>query len=808
LLAEGKLQRSNIAINDRFSIESRFLISRSGDAYLGLDRSSNRPVFVWMGRHLLESGSVEANRFCERIERISNLKPSVCEVIGYGVDPSGTPFVVIPRFDGQTFLGGNLDATEAERRFLYAVRIIGRMHEDGLICGDLCADSFLLGRSGEIRYVSLLGELAPVISSDSNLVPPETLKFVAPEQLSGRISNPASDIFSLGLLGFYLFTHRMPILPRGDNWAGWQAPVPSSINKGINPVIDEIITKCLQPRPEARIESIAAIQRLLEDRTKASLDSLPVKRSAGFTSGSGSSSTVYEGSMKKEEVEEKISSAPSGLVTFLRKRSIYVIALIASLVTIILLLLVPKKDPALQEISQNLEAFEVAAGDSPLGKALGGLRQEDLAEAERQKQLDVLSASDDPLANEALIKSAKAAASDLQYRSQIELALVSRVKRLGLTRTAEQLRQWLRTIAGEGTLPLFYEVALRAVDKTLPQQAVEEALTQVYGGDPKLALRLASSLALDSGDVARFAPLLSKMMQDFNQNSDYKDRDPLALILSDPELSLRFGEDVIKLRDSIPSQDLVWLLGVLASREDAYIKPIAGLVMERGILTKLQSEFLRPVRERTNLRSDVMLLLLKCATGAVNKDDISVFGRWVDIEAEKLLLAYLATRPASDLADEAISTLAGKSLTIEPSASLVSWIRQNAWNERAKFSELVGLVGLSDVATVDQIESALVVIDPIVKQRGLLTSLLVGANPNVAKALIRRYGDRLGISALVTLLENNDLEVRRAAVKSLKGVNEVAFLKMVIDRYEKEKDPETRKVYEDTFWVIKQRANR
>ena len=55
------------------------------------------------------------------------------------------------------------------------------------------------------------------------------------------------------------------------------------------------------------------------------------------------------------------------------------------------------------------------------------------------------------------------------------------------------------------------------------------------------------------------------------------------------------------------------------------------------------------------------------------------------------------------------------------------------------------------------------------------------------------------------LLLSNDRNVKMQAMKLLTSVNDVAAMKLIIERYEKETDPDVRKAYQDTFWFIKQR---
>jgi HEAT repeat protein len=63
----------------------------------------------------------------------------------------------------------------------------------------------------------------------------------------------------------------------------------------------------------------------------------------------------------------------------------------------------------------------------------------------------------------------------------------------------------------------------------------------------------------------------------------------------------------------------------------------------------------------------------------------------------------------------------------------------------------------------------------------------------------------LGLGGLINLLTDSDKDIRIAAVRALKGYNDIGALKFIIDNFEREKDPEVREAYRENFWVIKER---
>jgi len=371
-------------------------------------------------------------------------------------------------------------------------------------------------------------------------------------------------------------------------------------------------------------------------------------------------------------------------------------------------------------------------------------------------------------------------------------------------RSAEQLRQWLRTLR-QDELPPNYEAVLKSLDTTLPIDARSRYLREAYVVNPEMVLRLAVALALDTDKLDEYQPVLTQMIGDAMRLEDAGRYSAISLVLANPDLALVFGEDVIQKRSRIPDADLLWLLRILADRNDIHVRAIASLAVERGILPPLRAQFLQVIRDRADLPPDVLHSLLRAAGGALKSEDIGAFGRWFDLDAEKILLAICADATDSDVQIEAFDTLAGRTLSIEPSASLVDWIRKNYWSKRGDFVTAVGVLGNLDKVDKETLQRLFVSMDRFVRDSDLIELLLASNNPEVVKAVLNRYASQINRTSLLRLLDNPEKEIRLVAVRALKGENDVGVLKIIIDHYENEQDPEVRQIYKDTYWVIRQR---
>jgi serine/threonine protein kinase len=94
--------------------------------------------------------------------------------------------------------------------------------------------------------------------------PVGTGAYISPEQVLGERSDPRSDLFSLGVVLYFLATGERPFgePQRADNWRRrlWRDPVPPrGRNAAVPPWLQEIILRCLEVDPEARYATAAQL---------------------------------------------------------------------------------------------------------------------------------------------------------------------------------------------------------------------------------------------------------------------------------------------------------------------------------------------------------------------------------------------------------------------------------------------------------------------------------------------------------------------------------------------------------------------
>jgi serine/threonine-protein kinase len=95
-----------------------------------------------------------------------------------------------------------------------------------------------------------------------------TPAYMAPEQLSGLEVTARSDIYSLGMVLYEIFTGKLPF--ESNTLAGLmraqqesQPASPSTLVRELDPMVERVILRCLQPKPASRPASALAVAAAL-----------------------------------------------------------------------------------------------------------------------------------------------------------------------------------------------------------------------------------------------------------------------------------------------------------------------------------------------------------------------------------------------------------------------------------------------------------------------------------------------------------------------------------------------------------------
>jgi serine/threonine-protein kinase len=194
-------------------------------------------------------------------------------------------FLVMEYVDGLPLLShmraaGRISVAIGLRFLKQICRGMALVHAQGAVHRDLKSDNILVDRRGVIRIVDF--GLAAYADRRLGFAPGSmgTFTYMAPETLLGR-STPASDVYSLGLLMYELFTGGGPHLtapwPNDDKSdrrdehlrlkKSLHFPPPSAVQNEIrndSRWLDALILRCLEVEPERRFADAGRLLAALE----------------------------------------------------------------------------------------------------------------------------------------------------------------------------------------------------------------------------------------------------------------------------------------------------------------------------------------------------------------------------------------------------------------------------------------------------------------------------------------------------------------------------------------------------------------
>jgi serine/threonine protein kinase len=229
-------------------------------SYLAEDRIvANKKVFV---RVFMDEGGDDdfANRiFAEERVSLSHINhPNIASVIDSGELLEGIPFIVSEYMEGKTVRDmlertGQFNALRTARIIRQASYALSEVHQNGILHRNLTPENIFLtvAESGtEQVKLTNFGVLYDKFSEHN-------LPYKSPEQIEGKLSNYASDIYSLAAIAYQMLTARLPFNASSVNallkaQRGGLTLLPTNLRLDVPPQVDEILEKALSYNPSER----------------------------------------------------------------------------------------------------------------------------------------------------------------------------------------------------------------------------------------------------------------------------------------------------------------------------------------------------------------------------------------------------------------------------------------------------------------------------------------------------------------------------------------------------------------------------
>jgi eukaryotic-like serine/threonine-protein kinase len=262
-------------LNGRYQIEKTLGNGGMANVYRALDLTLERAVALKVLREDYSSDPAFRERFRQEATAAANLAhPNIVTVHDFGID-QGHLFIVmeyVPGTDLNSILlkRGRFTVDETLPLIRQACAGIGYAHRAGLVHCDVKPHNFLITPDNRLKVTDfgIARALASINPDEKTKIVWGSPQYFSPEQAAGNAPSPASDVYSLGVVMYYMLTGRLPFtaatIPELIEMHRSAFPTPPHrFNPAIPPTLEEIILKVLSKEASARYRTADQLGRVL-----------------------------------------------------------------------------------------------------------------------------------------------------------------------------------------------------------------------------------------------------------------------------------------------------------------------------------------------------------------------------------------------------------------------------------------------------------------------------------------------------------------------------------------------------------------
>ncbi len=238
-----------------------------GVVYKAKDTKLDRFVALKFLPDHVSAGSNELERFITEAKAAASLNhPNICTI--YGIEEANEKhFIVMEFVDGQT-LQEKKSALSQKQALDIGIQIadgLSAAHEKGIVHRDIKPENIMIRKDGIVQVMDFgLAKLrgASRLTKEGSTV--GTAGYMSPEQVQGQDTDHRSDIFSLGVLLYEMFTGQIPFKGVHETAIAYEivnvdSPPMSSVKPDITPELDAIILECLEKDTKERTQSASQV---------------------------------------------------------------------------------------------------------------------------------------------------------------------------------------------------------------------------------------------------------------------------------------------------------------------------------------------------------------------------------------------------------------------------------------------------------------------------------------------------------------------------------------------------------------------
>lgn len=282
-------------INQRYQISGTIATGGMAVIYKAQDLMLERPVVLKVLKKELSVEQAFQNRFRQEARSSAKLvHPNIVTTFDFGFDKDRL-FIVFEFVDGVELKEiitskWHISVEDAIHYLMQACRGLSYAHQQGLIHCDIKPQNMLVTNDHVLKITDfgISRALDTVTRDEHNDIVWGSPYYISPEQSTGQAPSPQSDLYSIGIVAYELFTRQLPFTADEpvDLIRMHRTELPKNpieINPKIPDHINRIIMKCLEKEPVNRFHSASELEEALmafskNQDNRVSLTVEPTKR--------------------------------------------------------------------------------------------------------------------------------------------------------------------------------------------------------------------------------------------------------------------------------------------------------------------------------------------------------------------------------------------------------------------------------------------------------------------------------------------------------------------------------------------------
>ena len=214
-------------LGGRYRLDAQIGRGGMSTVYLAFDTVLERQVAIKLMHREIAADSDQLERFRREARSVARLShPHIVTVIDAGEEPSpdgehpgvGAPYIVLEYVEGETLKDlirreGPLDIPQALAYAIEIARALGAAHERQIVHRDVKPQNVLIGLEGGAKITDF--GIARTLSEEGLTMAGRVLgttDYVSPEQALGQPVTGQSDLYSLGVVLYEMFTGSVPFV--------------------------------------------------------------------------------------------------------------------------------------------------------------------------------------------------------------------------------------------------------------------------------------------------------------------------------------------------------------------------------------------------------------------------------------------------------------------------------------------------------------------------------------------------------------------------------------------------------------------